>query len=66
MSYADRRWRELGEQPIFWSKLNLKFHVFKEGRGSDQWVVPFVPDNCGWTEELAKVLTLPRLQSLSS
>ena len=56
----------MGEQPIFWSKLNLKFHVFKEGRGSDQWVVPFVPDNCGWTEELAKVLTLPRLQSLSS
>ena len=41
-----RRWRELGEQPILWSKLNLIFKKY------------------GWTEELVKVLTLPRLQSL--
>ena len=41
-----RRWRELGEQPILWSKLNLVFKKY------------------GWVEELVKVLTLPRLQSL--
>ena len=49
-----------------WSKLNLAFNAFKEGRGSEQWDsgVRDSVDICGWTEELVKVLTLPRLQSL--
>ena len=75
----------MGEQPILWSKLNLNFHVFKVGRGSEHWEgrvdragrvvgasVRIVDgaevwdsvDICGWTEELVKLLTLPRLQSL--
>ena len=85
MSYADRRWRELGEQPILWSKLNLTFNVYKVGRGSEEWEgrvdkagrvvgasarivdgeeVWDSVDICGWTEELVKVLAIPRLQSL--
>ena len=77
-----RRWRELGEQPILWSKVDLKFNVYKEGRGIE---FPFKTYRevramgvrivdvsglsasvhiCGWTEELVKVLAIPRLQSL--
>ena len=37
LSYANRRWKELGGQPILWNKLNLNFYVYKEGRGSEQW-----------------------------
>ena len=56
----------MGEQPILWSKLNLAFNAFKEGRGSEQGdsVVRDSVDICGWTEELEKVLKMPRLQSL--
>jgi len=78
-----RRWRELGEKPILWAKMDLRFNVHKEGRGNEQWEVdgdgrivgPLVEGArpqyvgrsdsvAGWTEHLAKLLTMPRLQSL--
>ena len=72
----------MGEQPTLWTKLDLKFNVYKEGRGIDFPIktyrevramavrivdVSVLPANvhiCGWTEELVKVLAIPRLQSL--
>jgi len=78
-----RRWRELGEKPILWAKMDLKFNIYKEGRGNEQWEVdgdgrivgPLVEgarpqyvgmsdSMAGWTEELVKVLTMPRMQAL--
>ena len=73
----------MGEKPILWAKVELRFNVYKEGRGNEQWEVdgdghivgPLVEGArpqyvgrldsvAGWTEQLVKVLTLPRFQSL--
>ena len=72
----------MGVQPILWTKVDLKFNVYKEGRGIEfplktyrevrAMGVRIVDVSglsasvhiCGWTEELVKMLAIPRLQSL--
>ena len=72
-----RRWRELGEKPILWTKLKLKFNVYKkeqneEGEEDEDEEVDEEDEEDkqvykkirGWTDELALVLTMGRLHSL--
>ena len=56
-----------------WAKMDLRFNVFKEGRGNGQWgrdrygrvVGPLVVAHPHmWTDELVKLLTMPRFQFL--